>query len=179
MLDESLARLYGVSTSALVQAVKRNPARFPPDFMFRLNPSEMADLKSQIVISNRGRGGRRYMPYVFTAQGVAMLSSILRSQRAVVANIAIMRAFVRLRSVLVNHAGLARRLNEIERTYDARFKLVFDAIRKLMTTPESSPRRMGFDPTRQTSDSITSGGILRRRVSFPLAGRGPCSGRGG
>jgi len=111
ILDYVLARMYGVTTGALVQAVRRNPGRFPDDFMYQLSPQEVAGLKSQFVISN-SRGGRRGRPYAFTEQGVAMLSSVLRSERAVLVNVEIMRAFVRLRRLLITHADLARKLEE-------------------------------------------------------------------
>jgi hypothetical protein len=117
MLDADLALLYDVETRVLVQAVTRNRDRFPEDFMFRLSREEFADLRSQIGISSRG-GGRRFPPYAFTEQGVAMLSSVLRSGRAVQANIEIMRAFVRLRGLLASNAELARRLDELEAHYD-------------------------------------------------------------
>src|SRR6187397_85948 len=135
MLDSHLAELYGVETRILVQAVRRNAARFPPDFMFTLTDQEVASLRSQIVISN-GRGGRRWAYHAFTEQGVAMLSSVLRSGRAVAANIAIMRAFVRLREMLLTNADLSRKLMDLEKKYDAQFKVVFDAIRQLMIPPE-------------------------------------------
>lgn len=137
MLSSDLAALYGVETRALVQAVKRNRERFPEDFMVQLNTREFADLKSQIVISSWG-GARRARPYAFTEQGVAMLSSVLRSRRAVRVNIEIMRAFVRLRYVLAVHKALAQKLDELEKKYkehDAQFEAVFDAIRELMTPP--------------------------------------------
>jgi hypothetical protein len=121
LLDADLATLYGVETRTLVQAVGRNRDRFPDDFMFRLSAEEFAALRSQSVIS-KGRGGRQYAPYAFTEQGVAMLSSVLRSDRAVQVNIEIMRAFVRLRSMLAQHAELARRLDDLERRYDGRFR---------------------------------------------------------
>jgi hypothetical protein len=144
LLDAHLATLYGVETRALVQAVRRNRSRFPPDFMFRLDAEESARLRSQIVISNQ-RGGRRYSPYVFTEQGVAMLSSVLRSPRAIQVNVQIMRAFVRLREMLVAHAELLRKIEAMERKYDARFRAVFEAIRELMTPPAGQPRRqIGF-----------------------------------
>lgn len=146
MLDADLAALYGVETRALVQAVQRNHNRFPEDFMFRLTKEEFDDLRSQSVISSRW-GGRRYPPYAFTEQGVAMLSTVLRSERAVQVNIEIMRAFVRLRAMLASNVELARRLDELERRYDTQFKIVFDAIRELMKPPEPSTRRLGF-PTR-------------------------------
>ena len=137
MLDAQLATLYGVRTRILLQAVKRNRIRFPADFMFQLTPAEWASLRSQIVISNRdrGRGGRRYAPYAFTEHGVAMLSSVLRSDRAIQVNIAIMRTFVRLRRILASNTDLARKLHALEKKYDVRFRVVFDAIRKLMAQP--------------------------------------------
>jgi hypothetical protein len=146
LLDADLAILYNVSTRELVQATKRNASRFPFDFMFQLTPEEYAALRSQTVISNSrvARGGRRYCPYAFTEHGVAMLSSVLRSQRAVQVNIEIMRAFVRLRRILAAHADLAARLDELEERYDARFKTVFDAIRSLMTPVSRTRRRIGF-----------------------------------
>lgn len=134
MLDADLAGLYGVQTRVLVQAVKRNLDRFPADFMFQLTPDELADLRSQSVISSQW-GGRRYPPYPFTEQGVAMLSSVLRSKRAVRANVEIIRAFVRLRWLLASHEKLARRLRDLENKYDAQFRVVFDVIRQLMATP--------------------------------------------
>jgi hypothetical protein len=148
LLDSDLARLYEVTTRVLIQAVKRNAERFPSDFMFQLTPGEQAALRSQLVISNGGkkRGGRRYRPYAFTEQGVAMLSSVLRSKRAVRVNVEIMRAFVTLRRVLATHADLARRLDELEQRYDHRFKVIFDAIRGLMAPAASSRRRIGFGP---------------------------------
>ena len=129
---------------ALVQAVKRNADRFPVDFMFQLNETEFRNLKSQIVISSWG-GARRARPYAFTEQGVAMLSSVLRSKRAVRVNIAIMRTFVRLRELLNTHKELARKLAALERKYDAQFKVVFDAIRELMApSPLPARRQIGF-----------------------------------
>ena len=144
MLDSDLAELYGVATKILVQAVKRNLNRFPDDFMFQLNYQEVAALRSQIVTSKPGRGGRRYPPYVFTEQGVAMLSSVLNSERAIEVNILIMRAFVELRAMLATHKDLAKRLEEMEKKYDAQFKVVFDAIRELMKPPEPKRRHIGF-----------------------------------
>jgi phage regulator Rha-like protein len=144
MLDSDLAELYGVTTKVLVQAVKRNLNRFPQDFMFQLNDQEVAALRSQTVTSKTGRGGRRYPPYVFTEQGVAMLSSVLNSERAIEVNILIMRAFVKLREMIASHKDLARRLDELEKKYDAQFKIVFDAIRQLMAPPEPKKRKIGF-----------------------------------
>jgi ORF6N domain-containing protein len=145
MLDLDIALLYGVETRTLVQAMKRNLDRFPPDFMFQLKPQEVENLRSQFVISSWG--GRRYLPYAFTEQGVAMLSSVLRSERAVRVNIEIMRAFVRLRQVMSTQADLIRRLDELEQRYDAQFKGVFDALRQLMSRPEAARKRIGFRET--------------------------------
>lgn len=149
MLDAHLAGLYLVETRALVQAVKRNTERFPDDFMFQLTQDERDRLRSQSVISRPGgRGGRRYLPYAFTEQGVAMLSSVLHSRRAILVNIEIMRAFVRLRQMLLAHADLARRLTALEKKYDGQFKVVFDAIRELMTPSDPKTRRsIGFAPS--------------------------------
>jgi hypothetical protein len=145
MLDQDLATLYGVETKALVQAVKRNSNRFPSDVMFQLSKEECADLKSQIVTSSWD--GRRSRPFAFTEQGVAMLSGILRSDRAVAVNIEIMRTFVRLRGLLLAHEALAKKLASIERKYDKQFKVVFDAIRQIMAPdPPSKQRRIGFRP---------------------------------
>jgi len=134
MLDYDLAALYGVETRALKQAVRRNSGRFPKDFMFELTENEMDSLVSQNVIPTRGKFGGA-APMAFTEQGVAMLSSVLRSRRAVQVNIAIMRTFVRLREMLLSNADLARKLGALEKKYDAQFKIVFDAIRELMARP--------------------------------------------
>jgi hypothetical protein len=146
MLDRDLAMLHEVKTIALRQQVKRNKERFPMDFMFQLSEQETNFLLSQNVIpSSRSLGG--FLPYAFTEQGVAMLSSVLRSKRAVQVNIAIMRAFVRLREVLATHKDLARKLDKMEKKYDHQFKVVFDAIRDLMSPASSSTRRrIGFYP---------------------------------
>ena len=145
MLDADLASLYGVETRVLVQAVRRNLGRFPEDFMFQLSKEEVDFLRSQIVTLKRGRGQHsKYLPYAFTEQGVAMLSSVLRSPRAIQVNIEIMRAFVRLRQMLASHAELARKLDALEQKYDAQFKAVFDAIRQLMAPPEPKRRPIGF-----------------------------------
>ena len=143
MLDADLAGLYEVEAKVLNQAVKRNIERFPADFMFKLTAEEADRLRSQIVTSSSW-GGRRYLPYVFTEQGVAMLSSVLHSPRAVQVNIEIMRAFVRLRQMLQQNADLARKLALLERRYDAQFRTVFDAIRELMKPREKARRRIGF-----------------------------------
>ncbi len=145
ILDEGLAALYGVGTKVLVQAVKRNADRFPPDFMFQLSPEEDETLRSQIVTSKPGRGGRRYRPYAFTEHGVAMLSSVLKSRQAVQVNIEIVRTFVRLRELLATHADLAQKLEALEKRYDSQFREVFDAIRQLMAPPAAPKRgRIGF-----------------------------------
>ena len=156
MLDRELAKLYGVETRALNQAVKRNRDRFPEDFMFQLTEEEgeglrsqnvMSNLRSQSVMSKEGRGGRRTMPYAFTEHGVAMLSSVLKSKRAVQVNIVIVRAFVKLRELLATHKDLARRLDDVERKYrqhDEELHAVFDAIRRLLAAPPGSKRRIGF-----------------------------------
>jgi len=159
MLSTHLAKLYEVETRGLIQAVKRNIDRFPEDFMFQLTAEESANLKvrsvtlnetdaaasrSQSVILKRGQN-IKYAPYAFTEQGVAMLSSVLRSPRAVMVNVEIMRAFVRLRQMLASNADLARKLANLEKKYDAQFKIVFDAIRELMTPPEPREKRpIGF-----------------------------------
>lgn len=147
MLSTDLAELYEVEPRVLVQAVKRNRDRFPEDFMFQLSRKEFERLKSQIVISSWG-GLRRAAPYAFTEQGVAMLSSVLRSKRAVRVNVEIMRAFVRLRQILATHEDLARKLEALEKKYDAQFRVVFDAIRELMAPPPVKRRQIGF----QTGD---------------------------
>jgi len=145
MLDADLAALYGVETRVLVQAVKRNIERFPDDFMLQLNKEEVDSLRSQIVTLKKGRGQHsKYLPYAFTEQGVAMLSSVLRSRRAIQVNIEIMRAFIRLRQMLASHVELARKLDALEKRYDAQFKQVFEAIRQLMTPPEPKRRPIGF-----------------------------------
>jgi hypothetical protein len=143
LLSTDLARLYQVPSRALVQAVKRNGNRFPEDFMFQLTSEEFQALKSQIVTSSWG-GLRRATPYAFTEHGVAMLSSVLRSKRAVSVNIEIMRAFVHLRQLLASHDDLARKLAQLEKKYDAQFKVVFDAIRELMKPPDPKHRAIGF-----------------------------------
>ena len=147
MLDTDLAVLYGVETRVLVQAVTRNSNRFPADFMFQLSDEEANVLRSQIVISKNRRGGRRYLPYVFTEQGVAMLSSVLNSERAVEINIEIMRAFVRLREMILSNKDLARKLDALERkfeSHDVHIRSLFEAIRQLMAPPVPKKRRIGF-----------------------------------
>jgi hypothetical protein len=151
MLDEDLADLYGVETKRLVQQVKRNLKRFPEDFMFQLSKSEAEVLRSQIATSNDGRGGRRYMPYVFTEQGVAMLSGVLRSDRAIAVNIEIMRAFVELRRVSLSYANLQSQLDILERElterldqHDEQFGQIFKALHQLLSPPPRPQRPVGF-----------------------------------
>lgn len=143
MLSTHLAELYNVKTRVLNQTVKRNISRFPEDFMFQLNLSEAEQLVSQNVIPHKKYFGGS-LPYAFTEQGVAMLSSVLNSERAIKVNIEIMRAFVRLRQLLSSNRELAKRLDELERKYDAQFRVVFDAIRELMRHPEPKKRPIGF-----------------------------------
>lgn len=143
ILDNDLAELYDVKTKALVQAVKRNIERFPEDFMFQLSEKEFTILRSQIVTSKK-KGGRRYPPYAFTEQGVAMLSSVLRSKKAILVNVEIMRTFVQLRKMLTSHRELARKLVALERQMDLRFRVIFQAIRQLMAPAKSSKRKIGF-----------------------------------
>lgn len=147
LLDVDLAALYGVETRVLVQAVKRNTQRFPADFMFQLSDEEWAILKSQSGISSSW-GGRRTAPYAFTELGVAMLSSVLNSERAIQVNISIMRAFTQLRAMLATHADLARKLEALERKYDGQFRVVFEAIRDLMEPPVPAKKPLGFRPKR-------------------------------
>ncbi len=144
MLDSDLAKLYGVETFIVNRAVTRNSERFPEDFMFRLTSEESEALRFQIGISNAGRGGRRYLPYVFTQEGIAMLSSVLRSERAVQVNVAIMRAFVQMRRLSITHRELAWKITQLEQKYDTQFEVVFDAIERLIAEPPSPERRMGF-----------------------------------
>jgi len=164
MLDADLAMLYGVQTRALLQALKRNRGRFPADFVFQLTSDELARLRSQtvtskpalvavssrmrsqIVISKTGRGGRRYLPFAFTEQGVAMLSSVLRSTRAVEVNIAIMRTFVQLRRLMDTNRDLARKIESLERKYDEQFAVVFEAIKQLIVPPAPPKKQIGFHP---------------------------------
>lgn len=144
ILDADLAELYGVESKILNQAVKRQNKRFPADFMFQLTNQEFTNLRSQSVTSSVW-GGRRYAPYAFTEQGVAMLSSVLNSDRAIEVNILIMRAFVKLREMISTHKDLAKKLEDLEKKYDSQFKMVFDAIRQLMAPSEPKKKRViGF-----------------------------------
>lgn len=159
MLDSDLATLYDVEARALNQAVARNRRRFPADFMFRLTDKEYDNIRSQFVTSGRGavhssqtvmssrkHRGRRYRPYAFTEQGVAMLSSVLRSSRAVEVNIAIMRTFVQLRRLMDSNRDLARKIEALEKKYDEQFAVVFEAIKELITPPSPPKKRIGFHP---------------------------------
>jgi len=158
MLDRDLAALYGVETKALKRAVKRNAARFPDDFMFIMTQGELADWRRQFGTSISDRMGLRHAPMAFTEHGVAMLSSVLNSERSIAVNIAIMRTFARLRSILASHADLAFKLEELEKKYDKQFSVVFDALRELMNPPEPPRKRIGF-------------GVRERRTTYHAAGR--------
>jgi hypothetical protein len=142
MLDRDLAVLYGVMNKVLNQAVKRNVSRFPEDFMFQLTKEEFVNLKSQFVTSSWG--GVRKLPYVFSEHGILMLSSVLNSERAVQVNIQIMRTFTRLRRLLASHAELKQKIEEMEKKYDGKFKVVFDAINELMEIPDKTVKNIGF-----------------------------------
>ncbi len=147
MLDSDLAELYHVETKILNKAVKRNEQRFPKDFMLRLTEEEAESLRFQFGTSKSGRGGRRYLPYVFTEQGVAMLSSVLNNEHAILVNVAIMRAFVKLREVLLTHKELARKLEQLENKmerHDEEISTIFEAIRQLMQVPEPKEKKIGF-----------------------------------
>lgn len=180
MLDADLAALYGVQTKVLVQAIKRNTERFPVDFMFQLTAEEFANLRSQLVTSSSsGYGGRRYAPYAFTEQGVAMLSSVLNSARAIVINIEIMRAFVQVRSMAATHQDLAKQLAELQdkteslalshdnfsRNTRAQLKQVFDALRELMTPPEPPKRPIGFVTHEEKKDKPKGSSTVPRKKS--------------
>ena len=170
MLDSDLAELYGVATGRLNEAVKRNRDRFPSDFIFQLTEDEVEILISQNAISrsapaastlesgrSKPHGGRRYLPYAFTEQGVAMLSSVLRSQRAVEVNIAIMRTFVQLRRLMDSNRELAQKIGEMEEKYDGQFRAVFDAIRQLISPPAQPTRELGFHtlpPSKPTKKAL-------------------------
>jgi hypothetical protein len=163
--DRDLAELYGVTTSAVNQAVSRNLERFPPEFVFRLTAEEFRVLKSQSVISNAGWGGTRRLPIAFTEHGVAMLSTVLRSPRAVAVSVEIVRAFIRLRHMQRQHGDLVRRLDDLEAKYDASFKDVFDAIRALMQPPSTLRRPIGFRPPSDRPGSRHQTGRLLGRAA--------------
>ncbi len=143
MLDSDLAELYGVETKRLNEQVRRNLNRFPPDFMFQLTPQEWESLRSQFATLKRG-AHRKYLPYVFTEHGALMLANVLNSERAAQTSVQVVRAFVRLRQMLTSNAELARKLAALENKYDAQFKVVFDAIRQLMSPPARPKREIGF-----------------------------------
>jgi len=152
MLDADLAELYGVLTKRLNEQVKRNKERFPKDFMFQLTKEEFANLKSQFATSSLEWGGKRKLPYAFTEQGVAMLSGILQSKRAVKVNVEIMRTFVKIRRIISSNIELARKLEELERKYDAhdvKIRAVFDAIKKLMEQPKKPKSPIGFKASKK------------------------------
>ena len=163
MLDSDLAALYKVETKLLNKAVKRNIKRFPDDFMFQLTADEAMSLRFHFGTSNAGRGGRRYLPYAFTEQGVAMLSSVLSSSRAIEVNIMIMRAFVKLRRMIATHKDLARKLAEMEKKYDGQFKIVFDALRSLISEPSPKEKKIGFIKERRAIYRTTRQGAIRQR----------------
>lgn len=144
MLDFDLARIYGVQTKNLNKAVKRNPNRFPPDFMFQLHDKEAEFLRSQFGTSKEGRGGRRYLPYVFTEHGALMLANVLSSEVAVEASIQVVRSFIQLREFVISHHELSKKLSELEKKYDSQFKDVFTAIEQLMTGPEIPAKKIGI-----------------------------------
>jgi hypothetical protein len=144
MMDRDLAALYGVETRVLNQAVQRNSERFPNDFMFQLTKGEMENWKSQIVISNREKMGLRKTPYVFTEQGVAMLSSVLKSKKAIEVNISIIRSFLRLREILATHKDLVEKIEKMERKYDRQFKLIFDVMQRVLDEKQKPKQLIGF-----------------------------------
>ncbi len=146
ILDSNLARLYGVSTGRLNQQVNRNLDRFPGDFMFQLTRDEFNSLMLQNATSKKGRGGRRRLPYAFTEYGAIMAANVLSSERAIEASVQVVRAFVKLRQMLASNAELARKLNDLEQRYDRQFKIVFDAIRQLMTPAPAKIKPIGFRP---------------------------------
>lgn len=144
MLDSDLAQIYGVQTKNLNKAVKRNPNRFPPDFMFQLNEKEADFLRFQSGTSKVGRGGRRYLPYVFTEHGALMLANVLNSDIAVEASIQVVRSFIQLREFVISHTELSKKLSELEKKYDSQFKDVFKAIEQLMVIPETPHKKIGI-----------------------------------
>lgn len=161
MLDKDLAALYGVTTSNLNKAVNRNIERFPLDFMIQLTDEEFKNLKFHFGTSSWG--GTRKPPRAFTEQGVAMLSSVLRSKRAVEANIMIVRTFVKLRRMIATHKDLAGKLAELEKKYDSQFKVVFDALRSLMSEPEPKEKKIGFIKERRAIYRMTRQGAIRQK----------------
>src|SRR6266571_317888 len=170
MLDSDLAELYGVEAKRLNEQVKRNIARFPSDFMFQLTEDDYLALRSQIATLKPGRGGhRKYLPYAFTEQGVAMLSSVLNSERAIEVNILIMRSFVKLREMISTHKDLAKKLESLEKKYDSQFKMVFDAIRQLMAPPETKKKRaIGFGSWKFCLNELMPG-LFTRPTKYTFA----------
>ena len=154
MLDRALAILYGVETRALNQAVRRNMRRFPEDFMFQITKEEFNSLRSHFVTLKRGQH-RKYLPYVFTEQGVAMLSSVLNSERAIQVNIQIMRAFIKLKEMLSTHKDLKQKIEEMEKKYDYQFKIVFDAIKQLIRTTSRTKRQNRFSKIMEVRGKLT------------------------
>ena len=170
MLDSDLAKLYEVPTKALIQAVKRNSRRFPADFTFQLTKKEETILRSQFVTSKRG--GRRYLSYVFTQEGVAMLSGVLNSDRAIAVNIQIMRAFIQLKRMLLTNAGLKRKIEEMENKYDKQFAIVFQAIKQLLEPPPAKEKKiLGFHAHHDTQCQT-----LRRLKCLPKSAVSACWG---
>ena len=175
LIDQQLAELYQVPTKVLIQSVKRNQERFPVDFAFQLTRQEVTILRSQIVTSSFAHGGRRYQPYAFTEQGVAMLSSVLRSERAVQVNVAIMRAFVSLRRLLATNETLARKFAELERRlegHDQAIKSLFDAIRDLMAPPAKPGREIGFHAIGKEAAADARTMSKRKPLNNSVAGAG-------
>ena len=169
MLDSDLAELYGVETKALVRAVRRNSERFPVDFMVQLTKEEFNNLKYHFGTSRWG--GRRYLPYAFTEQGIAMLSSVLNSKRAVQINSEIMRAFVKLREMISTHKDLTKKLSELEKKYDSQFQIVFEAIRQLIEVEEKPKRKIGFFSQRNGRQRIGRPGSAKYQEERPDSGR--------
>ena len=161
MLDRDLAGLYQVETRALKQAVRRNIERFPPDFMFELTAEELQNWKSQFVTSNEAKMGLRHLPMAFTEQGVAMLSSVLRSQRAIQVNIQIMRAFNRLRQMLAGYDELRNKIEEMEEKYDQSFQVVFATIKRLLEVEAQPKKRIGFTGEKSVSAETKAGGAVK------------------
>ena len=144
MLDSDLAELYQVETKRLNEQVKRNSGRFPEDFMFQINDEEFENLRSHFATSSEKHGGRRYLPYAFTEQGIAMLSGVLRSEKAVQVNIAIMRAFVQMREAMLSNKDMARKIDEMESKYDGQFQIIFDALRSIFEAPVPDKPQIGY-----------------------------------
>lgn len=144
LLDSDLAEIYGVETKMFTRAVRRNFDRFPDDFMFQLDADEFETLRRQFGTSKPGRGGRRYLPYVFTEHGALMAANVLNSPRAVEASVQVIRAFVKMRNLIASNAELSAKISNLEKKYDAQFKIVFDAIKKLMLPPDNPKTKIGF-----------------------------------